>query len=174
MAAHQAPRPWDSPGKNTSGLPFRSPMLESEKWKCSRSVVSDPQRPHGLQPSRLLPPWDFPGKSTGVWCHCLLCMIIWLIQIKVWAMGLIYSNIYQNTINIINKILHSTLAICVKFKHFLQNNHSNGCKWKCSVVSDSLRPQGLYSPWNSPGQNTGVGSRARFQGLLIGFWIILV
>ena len=28
----------------------------------------------------------------------------------------------------------------------------------CSVVSDSLRPHGLYSPWNSPGQNTEVGS----------------
>ena len=42
------------------------------KWKWSRSVVSDPQRPHGLQPSRLLCPWDFPGKSTGVGCHCLL------------------------------------------------------------------------------------------------------
>ena len=28
----------------------------------------------------------------------------------------------------------------------------------CSVVSDSLRPHGLYSAWNSPGQNTGVGS----------------
>ena len=28
----------------------------------------------------------------------------------------------------------------------------------CSVVSDSLRPHGLYSPWNSPGQNTGVDS----------------
>ena len=25
-----------------------------------------------------------------------------------------------------------------------------------SVVSDSLRPHGLYSPWNSPGQNSGV------------------
>ena len=45
---------------------------ESEKWKWSRSVVSDPQRPHGLQPSRLLHPWGFPGKSTGVGCHCLL------------------------------------------------------------------------------------------------------
>ena len=27
----------------------------------------------------------------------------------------------------------------------------------CSVVSDSLRPHVLYSQWNSPGQNTGVG-----------------
>ena len=42
------------------------------KSKWSRSVVSDPQRPHGLQPTRLLRPWGFPGKSTGVGCHCLL------------------------------------------------------------------------------------------------------
>ena len=28
----------------------------------------------------------------------------------------------------------------------------------CSVVSKSLQPHGLYSPWNSPGQNTGVCS----------------
>ena len=28
----------------------------------------------------------------------------------------------------------------------------------CSVVSNSLQPNGLYCPWNSPGQNTGVGS----------------
>ena len=33
-----------------------------------------------------------------------------------------------------------------------------------SVVSDSLQPHGLYSPWNSPGQNTGVGSLALLQG----------
>ena len=44
------------------------------KWKVkwSRSVVSDSQRHHGLQPTRLLHPWDIPGKSTGVGCHCLL------------------------------------------------------------------------------------------------------
>ena len=34
--------------------------------------MSDSSRPHGLQPIRLLHPWDFPGKSTGVGCHCLL------------------------------------------------------------------------------------------------------
>ena len=45
------------------------------QWKWSRSVASDSVRPHGLQPTRLLCPWDFPGKSTGVGCHCLLqCM----------------------------------------------------------------------------------------------------
>ena len=47
-------------------------MHESEKGKWSCSVVSDSSRPHGLQPTRLLRPWDFPGKSTGVGCHCLL------------------------------------------------------------------------------------------------------
>ena len=47
-------------------------MHDSEKWKWSRSVVSDSLRPHGLQPTRLLRPWDFPGRSTGVGCHCLL------------------------------------------------------------------------------------------------------
>ena len=55
-----------------SGLPFPSPMHKSEKWKWNRSVMSDSSRPHGLQPTRLLRPWDFPGKSTGVGCHCLL------------------------------------------------------------------------------------------------------
>ena len=34
--------------------------------------MSNSQRPHGLQPTRLLRPWDFPSKSTGVGCHCLL------------------------------------------------------------------------------------------------------
>ena len=34
-----------------------------------------------------------------------------------------------------------------------------------SVVSNSLRPHGLYSPWNSPGQNTGVGSLSLLQGI---------
>ena len=29
-------------------------------------------RPHGLQPARLLCPWNYPGKNTGVGCHFLL------------------------------------------------------------------------------------------------------
>ena len=35
-----------------------------------------------------------------------------------------------------------------------------------SVVLDSLRPYGLYSPWNSPGQNTGVDSLSPLQGII--------
>ena len=38
----------------------------------SHSVVSNFLRPHGLQPARLLCPWDSPGKITGVGSHFLL------------------------------------------------------------------------------------------------------
>ena len=34
-----------------------------------------------------------------------------------------------------------------------------------SVMSNTLWPHGLYSPWNSPGQNTGVGSLSLLQGI---------
>ena len=34
-----------------------------------------------------------------------------------------------------------------------------------SVISNSLRPHGLYSPWNSPGKNTGVSSLSLLQGI---------
>ena len=34
-----------------------------------------------------------------------------------------------------------------------------------SVMSDSLRPHGVYSPWNSPDQNTGAGSLSFLQGI---------
>ena len=42
------------------------------KVKVKSLVVSDSLRPHGLQPTRLLHSWDFPGKNTGVGYHFLL------------------------------------------------------------------------------------------------------
>ena len=60
--------------------------------------------------------------------------------------------------------------------HFQKNSES------LSVMSDSLRPHGLYSPWDSPGHITGVGSFSLIQrifptkgsnsGLLHCRWII--
>ena len=35
-----------------------------------------------------------------------------------------------------------------------------------SVMSDSFQPHGLYSPWNSPAQKTGVGSLSLLQGIV--------
>ena len=54
-------------------------------------VISDSLQLHGLEPTRLLCPWDFPGKNTGLGCHfllqgilriqglnpCLLCLLHW-------------------------------------------------------------------------------------------------
>ena len=39
---------------------------------ASKSLQSDSVRPHRWQPTRRPRPWDSPGKSTGVGCHCLL------------------------------------------------------------------------------------------------------
>ena len=52
--------------------------------------MSNPQQPHGLQPSRLLHPWAFPGKSTGVGCHCLF-RTDYFMSNTLWPHGLQYS-----------------------------------------------------------------------------------
>ena len=50
------------------------------KWKVKVKslsrvrLFSTPWTAGVLQPTRLLHPWDFPGKSTGVGCHCLLSL----------------------------------------------------------------------------------------------------
>ena len=47
-----------------------------------------------------------------------------------------------------------------------QHNFNLDCESEsCSVLSDSLWPHGLQSPWNSPDQNTGVGSLSLLQGI---------
>ena len=54
------------------GIEPMPPAMEAlGGWQFSRSVVSNSLWPHGLQPIRLLCPWDFPGKSTGVGCYFL-------------------------------------------------------------------------------------------------------
>ena len=56
------------------------PIINISVWQyfiscvcaCSvPSVVFNSLWPHGLQPTRLLCPWDSPGKNTGVGCHAL-------------------------------------------------------------------------------------------------------
>ena len=96
---HQAPlSTWFPKQEYWSGLPFLSPgnlldpgikstspaLTDSSPLAppgkptvtifavLSHSLVSDSLRSHGLQPTRLLCPWDSPGKNTGVGCHALL------------------------------------------------------------------------------------------------------
>ena len=84
---------WDSPGKST-GVACKSVLVlgglqrnRTNTRKINRKTYTYREseseaaqscptlQPHGLQPTRLLHPWDFPGKSTGVACHCLLIHI---------------------------------------------------------------------------------------------------
>ena len=53
--------------------------LQTALWVICCSVTSDSLQLHGLWPTRLLRPWDFPSKNTGVGCHFLLQAIfrIW-------------------------------------------------------------------------------------------------
>ena len=57
----------------------------------------------------------------------------------------------------------------VYFKRFLillqMNLFAGKCPFNLLSCVDSLQPQELYSPWNSPGQNTGVGSLSLLQGI---------
>ena len=62
------------------------------------------------------------------------------------------------------RYLHLTLV--------LSSTHSESESVSCSVLSDSLRPHGLYParllcPWNSPGKNTGVGCHALLQEIFL-------
>ena len=72
-AAHQASLSLEfSRQEHRSGLPFPSPMHESEKWKWSRSVVSDSSNPVDCSPPGSSVHGIFQALSTGVGCHCLL------------------------------------------------------------------------------------------------------
>ena len=123
-----------------SGLPFPSPMHESEKWKGSHSVVSDSQRPHGLQPTRFLRPWDFPGKSTGVGCHCLLQVT----RIR-WGHNVSYKdqypyNCHQRACSILLSALFGfrKMAICEPGGVLLPDSRSSG-----TLILD-FQPPELY------------------------------
>ena len=47
-------------------------VMSSNSCSSKCSVICDCLQPHGLLPTRLLCPWDSPGKNTGVGCHSLL------------------------------------------------------------------------------------------------------
>ena len=73
--------PYIHPKEHYSALKSSEQSAMKKTWRklectllsaCSvTSVVSDSLWPYGLQPARLLCPWDSPGKNTGVGCHAL-------------------------------------------------------------------------------------------------------
>ena len=160
MAAHQAPPSLGfSRQEHWSGLPFPSPMHESEKWKWSRSVVSDSLRPHGLQPTRLLYPWDFPGKSTGVGCHCLPRQLNYFTYPLAIHEGSSFF-ISSSTLTIVHLFDHTQPNVCEVVPLWFW------CCYVCCLVTKScltllwphgLEPSRLLCPWDFPSKHAGMG-----------------
>ena len=115
--------------------------------------------PHGQKPARLLSPWDYLGKNTwvlllqGIFLTqgsnlCFLHLLHWQGDVLLLNhLGCLYTHIHT----------HTHIYVCMKSESEI-----------CSVMSDSLRPFGLYNPWNSLRQKVGVGSLSLLQGLLAG------
>ena len=76
ILTHQRYMLWHKIQGSAVKLETRMPLcVDSRKLFCcylgAKSCLTLLQ-PYGLQHSRLLRPWDFPGKNTGVYCHALL------------------------------------------------------------------------------------------------------
>ena len=100
-------------------------------------------QPHRLQPTRLLHPWDSPGKNTGEDCRSLLQRIF---PTQGLNPGL------QHCRQILYHLsFREVLLLCLVVK---LSGHFN-----------YIGTHELYSPWNSPDQNTGVGSCSLLQGI---------
>ena len=112
-AAHQAPPSLGFSRQDTGvGCHF---LLQCMKVKSESEVAQScpTQRPHGLQPTRLLRPWDFPGKDTG-WVaisslrgykmvsHCgLICLFLMTNDVEhffmcLLAVYLLWRNMYSD------------------------------------------------------------------------------
>ena len=101
--------------------------------------MSDFLRPHRLLPARLLPRISL-GKNTTVGSHFLL------------------QGIFPN------QGMNPDLQHCRQILYHL--SHQRGPNHQCSVqFSRSVRL--FATPWNSPGQNTGMGSHFLLQGIFL-------
>ena len=67
------------------------------------------------------------------------------------------SSLPQSTFKQYYATLCAVYDYCKQIFSFPSESHS--------IMSDSLPPHELYSPWNSPGQNAGVGSHSLLQGI---------
>ena len=78
---------------------------------------------------------------------------------------LLGNNYFQRMLSSLRTLFHKILPIPQKIlrrKYEMQVVFESE---SCSVMTDSLQPHGLYSLWNSPGQNTGMGSPSLLQGI---------
>ena len=137
--------------------------------------MSDSSRPRGLQPTRLLCPWDFPGKSLRVGCHCLLCSFL----------GLPYTSSKLSSLN--NRTIVSwfwrledqgvsriKLPLKKVERDLFQIFLLSSVQFSCSVMSNSLQPHELQHarppcPSPTPGvhSNTSIESATPSSHLIL-------
>ena len=111
--------------------------------------------------------WDLNSESlvTDSVLFCTLPRLMWqgtqLVLYNAWLSSTVFHS--SNTLLSKSKSRGRTQIYLSAHTH----NIYTEVKWseRCTVTFGSLWPHGLYSPWNSPGQNTGVGSLSLLQGI---------
>ena len=128
--------------------------------------MSNSLRAHGLQPTRLLRPWYFPGKSTGVGCHCLLLQVY-----KTMTLLLRYRYSGQQKHTMIVLIYLLLLGDCQLFhlEPVLECLIGKESESEVAQSCPTLRPHGvqptrLLCPWDFPGNSTGLDCHFLLQG----------
>ena len=136
------------------------------------SVMSDFLWPHGL-----CSPWNSPGQNTGVGSLSLLQGIF---PTQGSNPGLphcrriLYQLSHQGSQRILEWVVYPFSSRSSRPRNWTGVSCTAGrffTNWAIreaqshSVVSNFLRPHGLYSPWTSPGQNTRVHSLSLLQGI---------
>ena len=138
------------------------------KW--SLSVVSDSLRPHGLWPTRLLGPWDFPGMNTGAGCHFLFQGIF---PTQGSNPGLLHCRQTLYCLSYQGSPTRGKKEDQIGPKKSVRDLRDAKVKVKgvsCSAVSDSLQSTDYSLPGSSvhgifQGKNTGMGWHLLRQGI---------
>ena len=128
------------------------------------SVVSNSLQPHGLQPARLLCPWDSPGKITRVDCHSLLQRIFPTQGLNpglLHCRQILYHLSYREVLTTVwNSLLtrHRNPALVLRTSVGIRSSTENTDSLSICLSTQSygLQPARHIYPWDSPGKNTGV------------------
>ena len=104
--------------------------------------------------------------TRGCWL-CLMTELLLFGLLRLFSFVSECSHFSDSTYSLINVFPQTKAGREHEGRSIGSCSYSKGCmnikSESHSVVSDSLWPHGLYSPWNSPGQNTGVGSLSFLQ-----------
>ena len=95
---------------------YRSTKKKGKESELAQSCLTLCD-PHGLQPPRLFRPGDFPGKSTGVGCHCLL-QGIFVTQRS--NLGLLHCRLTLYPLNHQGELDHNSLSNLLKLPWWLR------------------------------------------------------